>query len=93
MNNIPEWLIRYRNGSIEALERTINTIEAATEATIDFLCWIAPAIAWTTLLLITVLSIIALVDTICENIKVKYDDWRTPIEEDKNNGLEDIHEE
>ena len=93
MNNIPEWLIRYRNRSIEALEGAINAIEAAIEVTIDFIYWIAPAIAWTFLLLMAVMFIIALVNTICEEIKIKIDDWRTPIEEDKNNGLEDLHEE
>ena len=93
MSNIPEWLIRYRNWSIEALEGIIIAIGAVTEAAIDFIGWIAPAIAWTYLLLMAVLFIITLVSTICESIKIKIDDWRTPNEEDKNNGLEDLHEE
>ena len=93
MSNIPEWLIRYRNWSIEALEGIIIAKRAVTEAEIDFIGWIALAIALTFLLLMAVLFIISLVSTICESIKIKYDDWRTPIEEDKNNGLEDIHEE
>ena len=93
MNNIPEWLIRYRNWSIEAMEEAITTTEAVAEAILDFLRWVAPAIAFTYLILMAVLLIIAVVDTICERIRTKINERRTPSDEGENNGLEDLHEE